>query len=145
MRPITRLLPALVFATLGACGGEKKAGDTGEVPAAPAVAASAPTVAATGTVIEIIATTDDKGSYFKPKVIAAKAGDVLRVKLVTGVHNVNFLADSNKGRSGLPAPSLMLQLPGQTVEIPLTFGTGTFYFQCDPHAALGMIAHLTVK
>ena len=61
MRPITRLLPALVFATLGACGGEKKAGDTGEVPAAPAVAASAPTVAATGTVIEIIATTDDKG------------------------------------------------------------------------------------
>ena len=129
MRPITRLLPALVFATLGACGGEKKAGDTGEVPAAPAVAASAPTVAATGTVIEIIATTDDKGSYFKPKVIAAKAGDVLRVKLVTGVHNVNFLADSNKGRSGLPAPSLMMQLPGQTVELPLTFGTGTFYFR----------------
>ena len=102
-------------------------------------------MAATGTVIEIIATTDDKGSYFKPKVIAAKAGDVLRVKLVTGVHKVNSLADSKTGRSGRPAPLLMMHLLGRTVELPLTFGTGTFYFQCDPHAALNMIAHLTVK
>jgi plastocyanin len=39
----------------------------------------------------------------------------------------------------------MLQLPGQTVDIPVTFEKGKYYFQCDPHAALGMRGHLEVE
>ena len=45
---------------------------------------------------------------------------------------------------GLPPASDMLQLPGQTYDVPLTFGEGTFYFQCDPHVALGMKGHVKV-
>jgi len=39
----------------------------------------------------------------------------------------------------------MLQLPGQTVDIPVNFEPGKYYFQCDPHAALGMKGHLEVE
>ncbi|MBI3789906.1 MAG: hypothetical protein HY275_03405 [Gemmatimonadetes bacterium] len=139
----TRLAPAaFALLALSACGGEPKspAGGAASSAAAPAAAA-----VATGAVHEIIATTDDKGSYFAPREIVAKAGDVLRVKLVTGVHNINFLPDSNPGKSGLPPASAMLQLPGQTIDVPLTFGKGTFFFQCDPHAALGMRGHVKVE
>jgi len=97
-----------------------------------------------GRVIVITATTDEKGSYYTPSEIEAHPGDILRFTLVVGVHNVNFLPDSNSGKSGLPAASEMLQLPGQTTDIPMTFGKGTFYFQCDPHAALGMKGHVKV-
>lgn len=124
-----------------ACGGGDKSAPAGEG-GAPAAAAS--NVPATGTVHEIAMTTDDKGSFFTPAEVAAKPGDVLRFKLAVGVHNVNFLADSNPGKSGLPAVSPFLQLPGQTFDVPLTFGEGKFYFQCDPHAALGMKGHVTV-
>lgn len=131
----TAIVGILVFAA--ACGGgESKPAEGG---------ASAAQPAATGAVIEITATTDDKGNYFAPNDITAKPGDVLRVKLITGVHNVNFLPDSNPGKAGLPPVSAFLQLPGQTIDIPLTFGEGDFYFQCDPHALLGMKGHLHVK
>ncbi|MCX5766160.1 MAG: plastocyanin/azurin family copper-binding protein [Gemmatimonadetes bacterium] len=130
---------ALVLVAAACGGGESKPAD------ASAGGAAQSAVAATGTVIEISATTDDKGSYYEPKEITAKPGDVLRVKLITGVHNVNFLPDSNPGKAGLPAASAFLQLPGQTIDIPLTFGEGDFYFQCDPHAALGMKGRVVVK
>lgn len=131
---------ALIVCTVAACGGgEKKATEGGEG----AAAGGAP--AATGVVHEIIATTDDKGSYFAPNKIEAKPGDILRFKLAVGVHNVNFLPDSNFGKTGLPASSAYLQLPGQTIDIPLSFGTGKFYFQCDPHAALGMTGWVEVE
>jgi plastocyanin len=129
----------ITLAALTACGGGA-GGDKG----APASGGAPAAVAATGTVHEITMTTDDKGSFFTPNTISAKPGDVLRFKLAVGVHNVNFLPDSNPGKSGLPAVSTFLQLPGQTYDVPLTFGDGTFYFQCDPHAALGMKGHVTV-
>lgn len=131
----TACLGAILLAA--ACGGgEKKETAKPEQAAQPA---------ATGADIEVIATTDDKGNYFEPKEITAKPGDVLRFKLVTGVHNVDFLPDSNPGKTGLPPASAFLQLPGQTIDIPLTFGEGDFYFQCDPHALLGMKGKVHVK
>ena len=125
---------------LAACGG----GDQREAGAAEKEKAEA-APAATGKVIVVTATTDEKGSYFSPNRIEAHQGDILQFTLAVGVHNVNFLPDSNTVKTGLPAPSDMLQLPGQTIEIPLTFGTGTFYFQCDPHAALGMNGRVKVE
>jgi plastocyanin len=113
---------------------------------AAAVPSSTPLTPAPGRhVIVIELTTDGTGSYFKPNEVEAKPGDVLRFTLGTGVHNVHFLPDSNPGKTGLPSASDLLQLPGQSVDIPVTFAPGKYYFQCDPHAALGMKGHLEVE
>jgi plastocyanin len=67
------------------------------------------------------------------------------VVLVSGVHNISFPPEQNSGAAGLPAVSDMLQLPGQTLDIPITFAPGDYAFQCDPHAALGMTGKLEVE
>lgn len=134
-----------------ACGGNAPAsGDS--APASPTVAAPA-TPAAAGPqtpdpgrrVITVQLIADDKGSRFEPNEIEAHRGDVIRFTLSLGVHNVDFLPDSNPGVQGLPAPSDMLQLAGQTYDVKVTFPKGHYYFQCDPHAALGMRGHLEVE
>lgn len=88
--------------------------------------------------------TDEKGNYFSPAELTATEGDVVRFTLKAGVHNVNFLADSNAARKGLPAPSELLQLPGQTFDVKIALEEGRYYFQCDPHVALGMLGYLRV-
>ena len=126
----------LALLALAACGKEKhedehRPGAAGEH--------------AAGKTIVIEVHTDETGNYFKPNQVIAHEGDILRFTLVTGVHNVHFLPDSNPGKKGLPPASEFLQLPGQTVDIPVTFEEGTYYFQCDPHALLGMKGHLVVQ
>jgi plastocyanin len=145
VRPCLLVTGALAALTLTACGGgrEREHGNGEGRPGAEREEQHG--TAATGTVITVQVTSDEKGNYFSPAEIEAKKGDVLRFTLVTGVHNVHFLADSNAGKSGLPPASDMLQLPGQTYDVPLTFGEGTFYFQCDPHVALGMKGHVKVE
>ncbi len=103
------------------------------------------TAGATGDTIKIEMHTDATGNYFKPAQIEAKRGDVLSFVLVTGVHNVHFLADSSSIKVGLPAASDMLQLPGQTFDLTVSLQEGDYYFQCDPHAALGMKGKLEVE
>lgn len=139
LRPFFAVATILVVG----CGGDTDvpSQDGKTSPAAAAVS----DVKLTGKIIEITMHTDDQGNYFSPSEIEAHEGDVLRFKLVTGVHNVNFLPDSNPGKTGLPPVSMYLQLPGQTLDIPLTFGEGDFYFHCDPHAMLGMVARLEVE
>jgi plastocyanin len=107
-----------------------------------AVSAAAATL--TGVVDTVTVTTDNTGNYFKPNTLTVHRGDVIRFILVTGVHNIDFLPDSNPRKAGLPPASMMLQLPGQTLDIPVNFAPGNYYFQCDPHAALGMRGRLTV-
>ena len=128
---------------LGACADSPDGGDPAPAGGTPEAPAGDP--ALTGTVIEIRAITDEKGNYFEPNRIEAKRGDVLRVINVSGVHNLHFLADSNPGATNLPPASEMLGLPGQTVEIPVTMAPGEYYFQCDPHALLGMVGELEVE
>jgi plastocyanin len=70
----------------------------------------------------------------------------VRFTVGVGVHNVHFLPDSNPGVANLPEASEMLQLPGQVFDVPVNFAPGrTYYFQCDPHALLGMHGHLKVE
>jgi plastocyanin len=139
---------------LSACGGkEQGSADSAQQP--PAAAQSAPAAAgfgenltpdAGGKVIEVTLQTDDAGNNrFDPKEIEAHQGDVVRFTLKTGVHNVDFLADSNKVKTGLPGASQLLQLPGQTIDLKVTLAPGKYYFQCDPHAALGMKGELEVE
>lgn len=101
--------------------------------------------AATGKVIVVEAYSDEKGNYFKPSEIEAHRGDIIRYTLKSGVHNVHFLPDSNSGTTGLPAASDMLQLPDQTYDVKVSFAKGRYFFQCDPHVALGMKGHVTVE
>lgn len=137
----------MLGATLGiaACGpAARDADDETPTPHEQATArATAPT--ATGRVITIELVSDDSGNYFKPREVEAHRGDVLRFVLTSGVHNISFVPDSNPGKTGLPAPSAMLQLPGQTLDIPVTFPPGHYHFQCDPHAPLGMTGRLEVE
>ena len=88
---------------------------------------------------------DANGNYFKPADFEVHQGDTIRFTLKSGVHNVHFLPDSNPGRTGLPAASDLLQIPGQTYDLPVTFAEGRYYYQCDPHAALGMKGHIKVE
>lgn len=152
MRPFkvpTSFVAALAASLLLACGGDDASHETAEHAAAPGAgtgAAQPPSdVALTGRIIEVTMHTDEKGNYFAPAIIEAHEGDVVRFKLVTGVHNVHFVADSNRTAKWLPPMSTFLQLPGQTYDVKLTFGEGDFYFQCDPHALLGMVGRIKVE
>ena len=126
-----------------ACGGGEK-----ETPAPASSTPAAATTSAvdpTGKVIVVEMYTDEKGNYFKPANFEAHRGDVLRFTLVTGVHNVHFVPDSNPGKTGLPPMSDFLQIPGQTFDLTVAMAPGHYVFQCDPHAALGMIGRLEVE
>lgn len=99
----------------------------------------------TGRIVVVEMYSDADGNYFKPADFEVHRGDIVRFTLKSGVHNVHFLADSNSGKTNLPPLSDMLQLPEQTYDLKVTFAEGTYYFQCDPHAALGMKGHIKVE
>lgn len=106
----------------------------------------APTPDAGRTVVEVDMLTDDAGNnVFSPADLAVRQGDVIRFVLRNGVHNAHFLPDSNPGVRGLPPAGPLLQLPGQTYDVKVTWQEGRYYYQCDPHALLGMIGHVTVQ
>lgn len=141
---------SVVLALALSCSKGEKAGtsDTSGVapaPAAPSVAGEPATPAPGRKVIVVEMVSDEKGSFFSPNEIEAKKGDVIRFTVKVGVHNVHFLPDSNTVKTGLPPASDMLQLPGQTYDLPVNFPEGKYYFQCDPHVALGMKGHLKVE
>ena len=156
MRPVYATSILIVGAALlSACAGkEQSSADSAQPPAAAAAPAASEaagfgenlTPDAGGKVIEVHLLTDDQGTNkFEPNEIEAHQGDVIRFTLKTGVHNVDFFADSNTVKAGLPAASAMLQLPGQTADLKVTLAAGRYYFQCDPHAALGMKGKLEVE
>lgn len=124
---------------VAACGGG------GESASSTPAAGAASDTKATGRIITVQLITDEKGSYFSPSTIEASRGDVIRFTLKTGVHNVSFPEDSNAIKDGLPKSSDFLQLPGQEYDLPVSMRPGSYYFHCDPHAALGMKAQLIVK
>jgi len=142
---------SFVLAIALSCSKGENAGttDTSAAAAAPAAAPSKygeqATPAPGRKVIVVEMVSDANGNFFSPNEIEAHKGDVIRFTVKVGVHNVNFLADSNTVKTGLPPLSDMLQLPGQTYDVPVTFPEGKYYFQCDPHAALGMRGHLEVE
>jgi plastocyanin len=136
------------LALLAGCGGggEPSMEHEAATPAPGATPGAPLTPAAGGEVIKIEMVTDEQGNNrFVPAEFEAHIGDVMRFTLVSGVHNVHFLADSNAAASGLPAASPMLQMPGQTFDIAVNFKEGRYYFQCDPHALLGMVGHVKVE
>jgi plastocyanin len=136
--PIAAVLLSAALAS--ACGGTDapSAATTGARPAAAAAAA-------TGEVVEVsMASNPGQGEVFTPADVTVKRGGVVRFKLVSGVHNASFPAQKNPAGVQLPAATPYLQAPGQTHDLPIDLPAGTYHFQCDPHAALGMVGTLTV-
>ncbi|MEO7963869.1 MAG: plastocyanin/azurin family copper-binding protein [Gemmatimonadaceae bacterium] len=144
---IPRQFVVLAIIASAACGEEKKTVSDSTTAAPVAQPATGPqTPDPGGKVIPVEMATDAKGNNsFTPNNVEASKGDVIRYTLVQGVHNVHFLPDSNPGVTGLPPASQLLQLPGQTEDVKVTWGAGRYYFQCDPHALLGMVGHVVVK
>jgi plastocyanin len=149
------------LALLAACGGDRKAESDadsqptpGAVPGAEAGGGSAAAYSTTQLtpesgrkVVTVQMETDEQGNNrFDPAKVEVHQGDVIRFTLKSGVHNVHFVADSNPNARGLPTqPSDMLQLPGQTLDLKVSWAPGTHFFQCDPHALLGMVGHVEVE
>ena len=134
------MLATIALGAISCSSGEKaEPGETGNSGAAASAAA------ASGDTIIVEMHSDATGNYYKPAEIEAEQGDLIRFVLKSGVHNVNFLPDSNEIKTGLPSPSDMLQLPDQTYDLVVSMQPGHNYFQCDPHAALGMKGRLEVE
>lgn len=145
MSPLYRSMATItVLITMTACGGDKPAASDSPA-AAPPTAASQPSVTPTGDTVVVEMITDGTGNFFKEKEITVKRGDVVRFTLVAGVHDVNFVADSNPPGVKLPKTSDLLQLPGQTIDYLIDFPPGRYYYHCTPHALLGMIGHINVE
>lgn len=141
---MSRILPPIVLlAFLAACGGDKSAGAPEAGPPAGEAPAAAP--APTGKVIEVKAISEGARNYFEPSAIEAKQGDVIKLVLVSGVHNMAWPVAKNPAGVTLPDTTDMLQLPGQTVEIPITMPPGDYNFVCVPHEAIGMVGTLEVE
>lgn len=144
-------LTVLGIAVLGgACGGgADKGSDSAASPAASGAApgaSGAQTPDPGGKVITVEMVTDAEGNnVFMPHDFEAHRGDVIRYTLVQGVHNAHFLPDSNPGVQGLPPAGPLLQLPGQTYDVKVTWGPGKYFYQCDPHALLGMVGRIEVE
>lgn len=132
-----RLSMTAFLLILTACG-------KNETPAATASEGS-PAPAPTGTAIVVNMITDEKGNRFEPATLRARNGDILRFSLVSGVHNASWPADKNPAGTTLPPVGDLLQLPGQTLDVVVNLPAGTYHFQCDPHAALGMVGELVVE
>lgn len=134
------ILALVTLAT--ACGSEGKASPSN------AAALSTPgveTPAPGGRIHTVDMVTDGEGNIFGPEELTVRSGDVVRFVLKTGVHNVNFVADSNPGAATLPTATPYLQIPGQTYDIKIDLPPGRYYYHCDPHALLGMIGYLVVE
>ncbi|HLL82961.1 MAG TPA: plastocyanin/azurin family copper-binding protein, partial [Longimicrobium sp.] len=82
---------------------------------------------------------------FEPANLTVKKGDVIRyVSEGNAVHNVSFPADQNPGKSNLPGAG-PFKANGETYELQVAMDAGTYNYQCDPHAAMGMKGTLTVQ
>jgi plastocyanin len=142
---IYRIATFAALMALTACSGEKKEGDEHKSEQRPAAGGAPSDVKPTGKSIVVELYSDEKGNYFKPNKFEVHRGDKIVFTLASGVHNIHFLPDSNPGKQGLPPASDMLQLPGQTYELLVGFAPGKYFFQCDPHALLGMVGRLEVE
>lgn len=144
---------AALSVALAACGGDDAGpaagGDAGQAASGSAADATVGlqpiTPDAGGQVVEVQMLTDEQGNNrFEPANFSVKKGDVVHFVLQSGVHNVNYPADKNPGKSGLPPAGPMLQAPGQIYYQQVTLEPGEYLYQCDPHAALGMVGTMTV-
>ncbi|MEO7042706.1 MAG: plastocyanin/azurin family copper-binding protein [Gemmatimonadaceae bacterium] len=98
-----------------------------------------------GHVVTITMERDSTRAYFRPASVDVSVGDTLRFVDDAGRHNIDFLPDSNPRNVRLPAATGYVEHSGETILIPMTLPPGNYFFQCDPHAAMGMVGKVTVR
>jgi plastocyanin len=81
---------------------------------------------------------------FEPDTVTIHRGDVVRFIAFSGVHDVHFPKEANPGAAHLPAASDWLLREGDHYELKVDLAPGTYHFQCDPHALMGMKGTLIV-
>jgi plastocyanin len=134
-----------VILVSGGCGGSDAPATASDPARSGASGGAASTVEATGDVVEIkMMSAPGQGEVFEPANVTVKRGDLVRFVLVSGVHNANFIANRNPSGVKLPAASPYLQAPGQTYEFVVEQPNGEYFYQCDPHVAMGMTGTMTV-
>lgn len=146
----------MVFAA--ACGGgeapQTETPETAATPEATTPAVETPATdaagpAAGGTVHEVRMVTTQNGAsgVFEPATLTVKQGDVIRfVNVSSGAaHNANFNVPENAGKANLPAATAYLTTEGQTADVTVSMDPGTYPYQCDPHAMMGMKGTITVQ
>ena len=111
----------------------------------------------TGTTHEVKMVGDEKGYRFDPANITLKAGDGIKVVMVSGgPHNVAFdpatLPEDVKGQLAANMPnatdfsSPMFLNAGETYTISFAgIKPGTYPYNCTPHLAMGMKGEITVQ
>lgn len=143
------VLGLLAFAA--ACGGgdqteTQPAGGAATVETAPAAAPAQ--AGATGQVhtVRMLTTQGGATGVFEPAEITVRKGDTVRwVQETTGAaHNVSFAPAINQGMSNLPAQSPYLTTAGQTYELVINMDAGSYNYQCDPHAMMGMVGKMNI-
>jgi plastocyanin len=81
---------------------------------------------------------------FEPDTVTVHRGDVVRFVAFSGVHDVHFPKETNRGAAHLPAASDWLLREGDHYELKVELAPGTYHFQCDPHSLMGMRGTLIV-
>lgn len=84
---------------------------------------------------------------FQPATFSAERGDTLRfVNGADMMHDVHFVAEPPGSHLGSATMGPYISTKGQvyTLVVDSRFTDGTYKLVCDPHAALGMTATLTV-
>ena len=156
MRIMNKLSLLGVAALLAACGGGDNGGNAGQTTdnsGAAAPAAEAPVTppaapAASGDVVEVrmLTSADGATGTFEPANVTVKKGQTIRfVTDGKAAHNVSFPPAENAGKSNLPPPSQYVTAAGTSVDVVANMDAGTYNFQCDPHATMGMKGVLTVQ
>ncbi len=148
---------------LSACGGGDSApttdvaADSAAVAPATDAAASA-SAAITGTIHEVQMIGDEKGYYYSPAEITAKAGDGIKFVMVSGgPHNVAFdatllspeakaqlIANMPNQASELMGPMLLNAGEEYTMSLA-SIAPGTYEYFCTPHLAMGMKGKFTIQ
>lgn len=147
-----------MLAFVAACGGGDKpaeggeqgaapaGGATAEAPAAPAGEAAAPATQGTVHTVRMVTTQGGASGQFEPADLTVKKGDIVRFVNDGGAqHNASFPAADNPGAANLPQATPYLAAAEQTADVQITMDAGTYTYQCDPHAAMGMKGKITVQ
>jgi len=154
---MTSMLAGLAVVFLG-CGGEKRASDTQEAPAAaPAQEQAAPAASGgAGKTHDVDMVLEGSKYKYVPDQLTIGPNDLIRYHNKSGgPHNVAFWADSiPQGAASaivLPAPmaplsSKLVVAPDEVIEVKFNNAAkGEYKYYCTPHLAMGMKARLTVK
>ena len=145
LHPLPRTAAILACAALLAACRDRSDQAATPPPAAPPAAGEVPSTG--GSVYEVRITTGaDRATTFRPAVVTARRGDVIRFVLAGGGDGsgVSFPGQANPPDVPLPSPSPLMRQPGQVYEIPVDLPAGAYTFSSLPPGPAAAVGRLVV-